>query len=213
MLTRNGMGQHLPTCSARNDQITAIDQGSTAKRTYFHLQVQDLHSGDYWLQLEMVGSARLSALDEYLRTIWLECCEHLSQFETGLRPWRGREIPISARAGQVFRRGVELTHIYDFGTSSYTTIKVLGERRGHATTDHALALMARNDPPESQCSRCQRAASWLCMTCFHEDELDVILCQKHADEHTHEEDADLMPVANSPRVGLCGYMGPAEPPF
>ena len=31
----------------------------------------------------MCGSATLEELDHYLRTIWLECCGHLSQFTIG----------------------------------------------------------------------------------------------------------------------------------
>ena len=66
----------------------------------------------------MKGSATLGDLDDYLRAIWLECCGHLSQFSIG--GWRGEEIPMSTRVERVFEPGIEVTHIYDFGTSSET---------------------------------------------------------------------------------------------
>ena len=38
-----------------------------------------------------------------------------------------------------------------------------------------------------------------------------MFCQEHADEHEHDD--MLMPIVNSPRTGMCGYTGPAEPPY
>ncbi|HEX7243833.1 MAG TPA: hypothetical protein VF263_26335, partial [Longimicrobiaceae bacterium] len=48
-----------------------------------HLQVEDAWTGQYWLHLEMNGSAALDDLDDYLRVIWLECCGHMSRFSVG----------------------------------------------------------------------------------------------------------------------------------
>jgi hypothetical protein len=44
----------------------------------------------------------------------------------------------------VLKIGAELTHIYDFGTSSETLIKVVGMREGKPTNAHPITLMARN---------------------------------------------------------------------
>jgi hypothetical protein len=38
------------------------------------------HLEHYWLYLEMVQQAKLARLDQFLRTLWLECCGHLSAF-------------------------------------------------------------------------------------------------------------------------------------
>ena len=76
----------------------------------------------------MRGSATLADLDHYLRAIWLECCGHLSRFSVG--GWDGAEISKRRRVEQVFRLGLELVHIYDFGTSSETLIKVVDGRKG-----------------------------------------------------------------------------------
>jgi hypothetical protein len=38
----------------------------------WHLRLQDVYDKDYWLDLEMVGSASLNQLVGYLRAIWLE---------------------------------------------------------------------------------------------------------------------------------------------
>ena len=38
-----------------------------------------------------------------------------------------------------------------------------------------------------------------------------MLCDEHAEEHEHYE--GVMAFVNSPRIGMCGYNGPAEPPY
>lgn len=47
----------------------------------------------------------------------------------------------------------------------------------------------------------------------YEHELSGFLCDHHAQDHPHDNYGDPMPLVNSPRVGMCGYEGPAEPPY
>lgn len=210
-MTRGGMAKHLRTCSKRNEVIETFDHKPGKDDRLFHLQVQDAWGGDYWLHLEMVGSAALAELDDYLREIWLECCGHLSQLSEG--GWGGEPIPLEMKASHVFEPGLELTHIYDFGTSSETLVKVVDERKGKPTTPHPLVLMARNEPLEFTCMQCKKEARWLCMECIYEDETSGNLCDKHANVHPHDDYGGLVPIVNSPRMGMCGYEGPAEAPY
>lgn len=106
-----------------------------------------------------------------------------------------------------------LTHIYDFGTSSETLLKQVAVREGHPTTSHPIALMARNLPPEAMCIECGQAAAWLCIECMCEHDSPGTLCDEHVEEHPHHNYGEPMRLFNSPRVGLCGYDGPAEPPY
>jgi hypothetical protein len=186
------------------------EQGSQKQRLY-HLQIQDAWSADFWLHLEMNGNASLKDLDCYLRAIWLECCGHLSQFSVGGRS--GEEIPMSRRIERVFKPGVELTHIYDFGTSSETLVKAIDVREGRPLTRHPIYLMARNKMPEAVCAECGEPAGWLCMECLTEGDEWITLCEKHAQEHPHEDYGEPTRLVNSPRLGMCGYDGPAEPPY
>jgi len=63
--------------------------------------------------------------------------------------------PMGRRIGEVFQRGVELTHIYDFGTSSETLIRAVGVREGHPAPPHPIALLVRNRRPEAPLHRVQ----------------------------------------------------------
>lgn len=125
----------------------------------------------------------------------------------------GAEIPKKHRASEVFEPGIELTHIYDFGTSSETLIKVVGLREGKPTTSHPIALMARNRMPEAQCIECGQPAAWLCVECLYEEERWGTLCGAHAQTHPHDDYGEPLPLVNSPRLGMYGYDGPAEPPY
>ena len=207
-LTRGGMTRHLPKCPERQRAVADAGRGD---RTWTHLQVQDAFGGDYWLHLEMDAEATLGHLDEYLRAIWLECCGHMSQFSIG--GWGGEEIGLDTEIGEVLREGVELTHIYDFGTESVTLIKAVGERERGEMGRYPITLMARNAPPELICMECDRQAAWLCMECIYDHDRDGTLCEEHARAHEHDDYGEPMPIVNSPRTGLCGYMGPAEPPY
>lgn len=209
-MTKGGMAKHLRTCAARTKAINDHKEPSKNQLLY-HIQVQDAWHGDYWLHLEMKGSSSLNILDKYLRDIWLECCGHLSQFSWG--GWGGGKIPKSRRAAEVFEPSSELTHIYDFGTSSETLIKVIDVRNGKSMTSHPIFLMARNEPLDVICMECDQPAAWLCLECIYELDEPGVLCNQHAQDHPHDDYGEPLPLVNSPRVGMCGYTGPADPPY
>lgn len=210
-MTRGGMSRHLQTCVQRREAVASVNQKRGKKQSLYHLQVQDAWGGDFWLHLEMPGSATLENLDSYLRAIWLECCGHLSQFSLG--GWGSDKIPMSTRVSGIFEPGVELTHIYDFGTSSETLVKGVSVREGKAIIRRPVVLMARNDQPEVSCMECDQPASFLCMECLYEYDEPGMLCDEHVQTHPHDDYGEPVALVNSPRLGMCGYVGPAEPPY
>jgi hypothetical protein len=210
-MTRGGLARHVSACAQRQEAIQRAEGQRRRAQQLYHLQVQDAWQGDFWLHLEMRGTATLDDLDHYLRAIWLECCGHLSQFSVG--GWNGSEIEKDTRIADVFKPDVVLTHIYDFGTSSETFIKCVGVREGKPLNAHPIFLMARNNAPESVCIECDQPAGWLCLQCIYQLDEPGTLCDRHAKSHPHDDYGDPMPLVNSPRVGMCGYDGPAEPPY
>lgn len=209
-VAKNAVSKHLAKCSKRLSAIDKQKSGGAPEESLFHLRVQATESPLFWLDLEMKGSAKLKDLDRYLRTIWLECCGHLSQF--GLGGWRGQKIAMNKTAAQVLQKGMTLTHIYDFGTSSITLVKVVAMREGISANKHPIALLARNEMPEAVCMECGKPAQFLCMECLIEHNLSGELCGVHAETHEHDN-YGMLPICNSPRTGMCGYEGPAEPPY
>ena len=214
---KGGLTRHLASCGARKDAVQAADAGSGRAMTIIHLRVQDDHRSEFWLDLEINGSAALRDLDGYLRAIWLECCGHLSMFSKG--GWGDEdELPMNARVGRILKPGAELVHIYDFGDSSETRIKSVSSREGKPTGDRPIFLMSRNLPPAYGCAECGNPAVRACSGCVGFDDISPgALCESHAEAHKcgyveFSDDAPA-PIANSPRAGMCGYDGPAEPPY
>ena len=210
-MSKGGASKHLSACPERRAVIEKADSRKGESETLYHLRAQDAWGGDFWLDLEMRGSATLEDLDHYLRAIWLECCGHMSQFSIG--GWSGNEISKKRKIADAFKGEAALTHIYDFGTSSETLIKVSGTREGKPVTSRPIALMARNSMPEASCIECEQAASWFCEECMIEEEVWGTLCDEHKKTHPHDNYGDPIPLINSPRLGMCGYDGPADPPY
>ncbi|CAK8725142.1 B box-type domain-containing protein [Candidatus Electrothrix aarhusensis] len=208
-MTGNGMVKHLSACPERKKALGENDGKTGKEEKIYHLKVQDAWLIDFWLHLEIRGSATLKDLDSYLRTIWLECCGHLSQFSVGAN---GNKIAMNTEVGTLFHSGLVLTHLYDFGDSSETLIKVVTEREGTPMTAHPIYLMARNELPAVETCGCGKPGAWICMDCADDADEVVILCKKHAEEEKYQDHA-MLPIANSPRTGRCGYEGPAEPPY
>jgi hypothetical protein len=210
-MAKGGMMRHLETCPKRQETVAASAQKSGASEALYHLRVEDAWGGDFWLNLEMRGKSTLKELDRYLRAIWLECCGHMSRFSAG--GWGSPDIAMSRRADQVFEPGDVFLHQYDFGTTSETLVKVVSSRQGAPTTARPIALMARNALPEAVCIACGQPASWLCMECLIEDDVFGTLCDEHVETHPHDDYGEPVPIVNSPRLGMCGYEGPADPPY
>ena len=211
VILRRSVSKHLEKCQKRQDALASEAASIRPVETIWYLRVQDASLKDFWLDLEMVGSATLLKLDKYLRAIWLECCGHLSEFTIG--GWGGITVGKARKADSIFQSGVVLRHLYDFGTTSETDIRVLGLRVGQATTKHPIALLARNKMPEAFCQECGERAGWLCVECIYVHDTSGFLCDEHNEGHPHENYGGTMPLINSPRTGMCGYTGPAEPPY
>ena len=209
--TKGSMLRHLPTCKRRADIVAKSDRKRGRATNLTHLRVFD-RSGDFWMDLEMQGSATLQDLDRYLRAIWLECCGHMSLFSTG--GWAEEdELSMKTRIDRVLGPGVELLHIYDFGDTSETLVRGVALREGRPTTSRPIALMSRNNMPDTPCMECDQTATHFCVECVYEHDAGGLLCRQHEETHPHDDYGDPMPVVNSPRTGMCGYDGPAEPPY
>ncbi|MBI3945190.1 MAG: hypothetical protein HY321_04670 [Armatimonadetes bacterium] len=192
--SKTGMGRHLIACRAK--QIASAG-ASGARARVFHLAIEGHGDPEYWLHLEIRADASLAALDRYLREIWLECCGHLSAFEI-----EGRQRRMGTPVERVLRPGLRFRHAYDFGSTTHLALRVVAERESVLHGD--IELLARNEPPDIRCGVCGETATQVCTACLYEP--DGWLCDTCVEEHEHGEDY-VLPVVNSPRVGVCGYAG------
>ncbi|MCI5149222.1 MAG: hypothetical protein D3916_07535, partial [Candidatus Electrothrix sp. MAN1_4] len=58
-MTGNGMVKHLSACPKRKEIQDKRDQQAGKKESIYHLKIQDSWLKDFWLHLEMPGSATL----------------------------------------------------------------------------------------------------------------------------------------------------------
>jgi len=209
--TKAAMTRHLEKCPRLTEAIETANAAQSGAEVLLHLRVQDAYDKAFWLDLEMRGGLPLKKLDVYLRAIWLECCGHLSEFSTS--GFGSRKVGMAQTALKAFEAAPQLTHIYDFGTSSETLVSLVGTRRGNALTKHPIALLARNLIPTEKCQECEQNATHLCMECIYEDQKTGMLCDAHTEGHPHESYGGPLSLVNSPRLGMCGYDGPAEAPY
>jgi hypothetical protein len=174
----------------------------------FHLQVEGLYSPRYWTHIEIAANATLQDLDSFLRAFWLECCGHLSSFEIAGESFISEKIEAGDRSmnialSKVMAPGMKFEYIYDFGTSTELSIKAISARKGLAQGKE-VRIMARNDPPDIRCDVCGKPATGICCVCSDGDTGRV--CEECGKSHECGEDM-LLPVVNSPRVGMCDYTG------
>lgn len=204
IFSKRTMVRHLASCKKGRDSPHS-PAGKPRKKRAFHVVVEGRYSPGYWMHIQVPAGARLRELDGFLRDTWLECCGHLSAFEiegeTYLSHPEGDEEGMEVALGDVLYPGLVFYHEYDFGTTTELCLRVLSEGE---VEGRSVRLLARNEPPVIRCESCGRDAAQVCAQCIYEGA--GWLCDECAAEHECGVEM-LLPVVNSPRVGMCGYVG------
>ncbi len=209
---KRAMAKHVQTCK-RRQTASSVGKGKPRPTKIFHLVVEGRYAPEYWMHLEAPAADTLQMLDQFLRNAWLECCGHLSAFTIegeryAVQPMNDffsglREKSMNFPLSRVLNPGLKFRHEYDFGSTTELALKVVSEREGEYRGKD-VQVLARNHAPEILCQLCDKPAVAICTQCIYEDE--GWLCEEHAEEHECGEEM-LLPVVNSPRVGVCGYAG------
>ena len=188
-----GISRHLNTHLA--------DIAPKAKTASYHLRVE---AGPYFLNLLMDGDEPMESLDEFLRSIWLECCGHLSAF---MYMGRRGEMNMSTKIRRAMVPGEKLIYHYDFGSTTELEIKAINVYP--FPTREGIELLSRNEPLEIWCDTCKKKpAVEICVIHWDEDNVFCKTCvKKHAKTCEDAADYSLLPIVNSPRFGVCGYDG------
>jgi hypothetical protein len=208
------IGKHLLGCEATRRKCP--DASSTLQEmTYYRIYVRDRFTPDYWMMLDVRAEDTLTKLDKFLRDIWLECCGHLSEFRirgehyeslsAGSREtWETPAASMRVRIEDVLVPGAAAEYTYDYGSSTELMLRVVSERTGQRRTQ-SVVVLARNEAPTWTCETCgEKRAIAICPECAY-DRLGM-LCATCMKTHPCGEDM-LMPIVNSPRMGVCGYTG------
>lgn len=163
------------------------------------LKIEDTNSKMYWLYLDVAVTASLKTLDTFLRKIWLECCGHMSAF---YEPHYG-EIGMSRKLVS-YPVGFSFLYEYDFGDTTQLKITIAGYGK-RPKQRAAVRLLGRNERYHFPCQKCGENADYICTECKWRVE-NPFLCKSCCQDHEHGEEV-MLPVVNSPRMGVCGYCG------
>ena len=187
--------------STAKKHLATHEYAEADKQECMLLKIEAPYEKDYWLYADISMTSTLKTLDTFLRDIWLECCGHMSAFY-----WSDyEEMSFSTKILSI-PAGKALSYEYDFGSSTDLKITFVGAyyRKKQRT---AVQLLARNDAPEYKCVSCGKPAQQICIDCMYEGEYGFY-CNECIDAHQEESEHECMlPVVNSPRMGVCGYEG------
>jgi len=182
--------EHILECRAENP----LPRG--AAQTQIHtLIVYSPDYPEYVLFLETAGTTKLSALDKFLRDIWLECCGHMSQFDNG-ETGKGKTV------SSVFEDGAIVAYEYDMGSTTYLEIQTFDIRTSNETVPKKPLVIARNEPPAWLCCKCGEPATRVDSS-GEGIGPETVYCEACAEKEL--EDYQRSPIVNSPRAGICGY--------
>ena len=162
------------------------------------------------MHLKVLDETTLNGLDFFLRDIWVECCGHASIFTiegVNYCSFEDRffleDENMNFRLCDILGAGMKFRYWYDFGSTTELILRVVGGIQ-EVPKGEPIQIMARNKAPQYTCEVCGAEATQVCCQCIYKDEGWV--CERCAAQHGCGEDM-LLPVVNSPRVGICGYCG------
>ena len=193
----------------------------------YHIKIESdtrWGSSPYFLHLWVDGNTTLQKIDTLLRQIWLECCGHMSAFtyprqkqsnpinfmqaiaSGKIQLGEQGEIAMHKKADRIFREDLRLQYEYDFGSTTSLQLTVVKEFT--IAADQPLVLLSRNEPLAQQCEMCgKKPATESCSVCEYENIFCEGCAKKHAKKCPDFADYAAMRVVNSPRMGVCAYVG------
>ncbi len=189
------MSKHIASHLQKSEK-----ENASKKSTIFHIKVE---AAEMFLHLLVSGDATFKNLDKFLRDIWVECCGHLSAFHH-----KSYKMGMSNNLIDVLSSGMKFGYNYDFGSTTYLELSVLGQY--NIQTKKKMELLSRNEPLKLMCATCKKEpAVIICPICYYEKySLFCEVCSKKHKEECEDFDEDTcLPVVNSPRMGECGYEG------
>jgi len=229
---KTGMGRHL------DNHLSEIPVNNKPGKSFL-IKIEPNRrwgASPYFLYLWVDGKAEMDDIDSFLRSIWLECCGHMSGFtikrakreNAGTRIdafellLNGRveeyeqlmeeengEILMDKKAKDVLAKGLQLDYSYDYGSTTQLELTIMEEYPAKAKDP--VVLLSRNERPELICHICNtNQATQLCTECINYKD-EYAFCKKCAKKHAKScsnfSEYSSVQVVNSPRMGVCGYNG------
>jgi len=153
--TKIGFTKHLQNCISELSKYG--ETKGTIKRNVFLLMISTVDKPDYFLYILIDRRATLEMLDDFLRGIWLECCDNLSKFTIDWYEFmKGYDMfeedqgvyGLEYALDQLLEEESTFSYDYDFGSTTELILSVKKAYEDIAIAD-AITVVARNLPLKS----------------------------------------------------------------
>ncbi len=121
-----------------------------------------------------------------------------------------RESDMDVELQKALKVGQKFSYEYDFGSTTHLALRVVSEREGFIEDEDSdnIEILARNEAPEMPCVVCGKPAKKVAPGYSFGIEEHAYCSAKCAKKNDEEFSfSEMLPVVNSPRVGVCGYTG------
>ncbi|OGN63545.1 MAG: hypothetical protein A3E26_02685 [Chlamydiae bacterium RIFCSPHIGHO2_12_FULL_49_32] len=109
---------------------------------------------------------------------------------------------LQPRERLIYSPGLEFEYVHDMGSSTELVLQVL--QTIEACPQKKVTVLMQNDPPPFSYEICKKQSQIICSLC---GDTTCNRCSKrHSCAEQEEDTYMLMPLVNSPRTGVCGYL-------
>ena len=142
----------------------------------------------YFIYAIVGAKCTFEDVDQFLRNVWCECCEHLSEFTDSSQKTISETDLLNK-----YNVKDQIKYEYDMGSMTTIYLIIL-----HKFDDNGedIEVVLRNDPRIFICSQCKKNDAT-----FFDEETEPICDHCVGDNDSGE----LLKIVNSPRTGICGY--------
>ena len=168
-LTNRTAKRHVKTCKERiSKQEERMSNGENLKDKFILKLAYHYNPSDYYMYIGIDVDKTLDELDDFIREVWVECCDHLSSFtiagevydkEMGAVDlfWGSDNENCDVELDKVVSLGDLFGYEYDFGSTTVLNIEVIDEYKD-LSSFKGIEILARsyskgkvNSPREGVC--------------------------------------------------------------
>ena len=167
----------------------------------FLIKIEGACNKDYWLYIDIPLDMTMGDIDAFLRDIWLDCCGHLSEFDT-VSVKNCHRITMRTKISK-FSEGDVVLYDYDFGSTTELVLTFVKKIK-RTKANKGIRLLLRNQAPQIMCSACGVNPA---DNVLEFREYPFLCCQCNKKYKKNNDGCKPFPITNSPRCGVCVYDG------
>lgn len=202
--TATGMTSHIKKHIARTTNTSG----------YYVIRIDAGRGNPFWMYVIADADIAFDELDQFLRSMWLECCGHPSHFVVYDKVQPEFIPDMGARLSDVLHDRTRFAHYYDSTVLRLGVVRMCGqiysgvddpsvdERFDNVPSKYNIIVLALHDRVMFRCRSCKRESATVCSGFTMTGE--GVLCMDCA--RLHDQATENMRWAlQSPRSGQCLY--------